>query len=196
MLQLYSNLDDFVCQFKEGNDLLKSQFFEVKQNLEQLLDLPQKFKQVEYDVQTLKQEVADLKSTPAKSQECAKPPSFFGALERNVYFTGRTKELENLVERFFGVSDNMPESRGLIGRKANVHGICGLGGCGKSSLAFEYAWRNLERYPGGVYVINGESDQLLRASVQGIHGQFVYKSQPNRHEEAKQFDQLMTETLS
>ena len=196
MLQLYSNLDDFVCQFKEGNDLLKSQFLEVKQNLQQLLDLPQNFKQVEYDVQTLKQEVADLKGTPAKSQECAKPPSFFGALERNVYFTGRTKELENLVERFFSVSDNMPESRGSIGRKANVHGICGLGGCGKSSLAFEYAWRNLERYPGGVYVVNGESDNSMRASFEKLFVLFVNNVQSNHIDESKQFDQLMTVFLS
>lgn len=196
MLQLYSNLDDFVCQFKEGNDLLKSQFLEVKQNLEQLLDLPQKFKQVEYEVQTLKREVADLKCSPAKSQEYAKPPPFFGALERNVYFTGRTKELENLVERFFGVSDNMPESCGLIGRKANVHGICGLGGCGKSSLAFEYAWHNLERYPGGVYVVNGESDNSMRASFQKLFALFVNDLQPNHIDESKQFDQLMTVCLS
>ena len=196
MLQLYSNLDDFVCQFKEGNDLLKSQFLEVKQNLQQLLDLPQNFKQVEYDVETLKQEVADLKGTPAKSQECAKPPSFFGALERNVYFTGRTKELENLVERFFSVSDNMPESRGSIGRKANVHGICGLGGCGKSSLAFEYAWRNLERYPGGVYVVNGESDNSMRASFEKLFVLFVNNVQSNHIDESKQFDQLMTVFLS
>ena len=36
-------------------------------------------------------------------------------------------------------------------------------------------------------------EQSLQAEY---HGHFVYKSQPNRREEAKQFDQLMTETLS
>ena len=195
MLQISSSLEDFVCQFKEQYDLLKSQLFEVKQNLEELLELPQKFKEMKNDVETLKQQMADLSCSAMKRQQSVNPPSFFGALERNEYFTGRKKELESLDNAFQDVTTTKDVLKGCK-KRTKVHGICGLGGCGKSSLAFEYAWRNLERYSGGVYVINGESDELLRSSVQGIHGQFVYKSQPNRHEEAKQFDQLMTETLS
>ena len=195
MLQLSCNLDHFVCQYKEQNDLLKSQLCEVQQNLQQLLQLPQKVEQVQHKVETLEEKLEDLSCRLASPQESANPPSFFGALDRNQYFIGRKKELE-LLEKVFEEVNNTGAGLGSGKRKAKVHGICGLGGCGKSSLAFEYAWRNLERYPGGVYVINGESDELLRASLQGIHGHFVYKSQPNRHEEAKQFDQLMTETLS
>ena len=195
VLQLSSSLEDFVCQFKEQNHVLKSQVLEVKQNLEELLELPQKFKEMKNDVETLKQQMADLSCSAMKRQQSVNPPSFFGALERNEYFTGRKKELESLDNAFQDVTTTKDVLKGCKTR-TKVHGICGLGGCGKSSLAFEYAWRNLERYSGGVYVINGESDELLRSSVQGIHGQFVYKSQPNRHEEAKQFDQLMTETLS
>ena len=195
VLQLSSSLEDFVCQFKEQNDVLKSQVLEVKQNLEELLELPQKFKEMKNDVETLKQQMADLSCSAMKRQQSVNPPSFFGALERNGYFTGRKKELESLDSAFQDVTTTEDVLKGCK-KRTKVHGICGLGGCGKSSLAFEYAWRNLERYSGGVYVINGESDELLRSSVQGIHGQFVYKSQPNRHEEAKQFDQLMTETLS
>ena len=188
-------MDDFVCQYKEQTDLLKSQLLDVQQTLQQLLQLPQKVEQVELEVETLKQEVADLSRSTMKRQESSKAPSFFGALDRNEYFVGREKELESLDKAFEEV-DTKGAGLGSGKRKAKVHGICGLGGCGKSSLAFEYAWRNLESYPGGVFVINGESDDLLRASLQGIHGQFVYKTQPNKHEEAKQFDQLMMETLS
>ena len=195
MLQLSCNLDHFVCQYKEQSDLLKSQLCEMQQKLQQLLQLPQKVEQVEHKVETLEQNFEDLSCRLVRRQESVNPPSFFGALERNEYFTGRKKELESLDKAFEEVSTT-GAGLGCGKRKAKVHGICGLGGCGKSSLAFEYAWHNLERYPGGVYVINGESDELLRSSVQGIHGQFVYKSQPNRHEQAKQFDQLMTETLS
>ena len=195
VLQLSSSLEDFVCQFKEQNDVLKSQVLEVTQNLEELLELPQKFKEMKNDVETLKQQMADLSCSAMKRQQSVNPPSFFGALERNGYFTGRKKELESLDSAFQDVTTTEDVLKGCK-KRTKVHGICGLGGCGKSSLAFEYAWRNLERYSGGVYVINGESDELLRSSVQGIHGQFVYKSQPNKHEEAKQFDQLMTETLS
>ena len=189
MLQLSCNLDHFVCQYKEQSDLLKSQLCEVQQNLQQ------KVEQVQHKVETLEQKFEDLSCRLVRRQESVNPPSFFGALDRNEYFTGRKKELESLDKAFEEVNTK-GAGLGCSKRKAKVHGICGLGGCGKSSLAFEYAWRNLERYSGGVYVINGESDELLRSSVQGIHGQFVYKSQPNRHEEAKQFDQLMTETLS
>ena len=195
VLQLSSSLEDFVCQFKEQNDVLKTQVFEVKQNLEELLELPQKFKQMEHEMETLKQRVGDFSCSDMKRQQSVNPPSFFGALERNEYFTGRKKELESLDNAFQDVTTTKDVLKGCK-KGTKVHGICGLGGCGKSSLAFEYAWRNLERYSGGVYVINGESDELLRSSVQGIHGQFVYRSQPNRHEEAKQFDQLMTETLT
>ena len=195
VLQLSSSLEDFVCQFKEQYGLLKSQVFEVKQNLEELLELPQKFKQMEHEMETLKQRMADFSCSAMKRQQSVNPPSFFGALERNEYFTGRKKQLESLDNAFQDVTTTEDVLKGCK-KRTKVHGICGLGGCGKSSLAFEYAWRNLERYSGGVYVINGESDELLRSSVQGIHGQFVYKSQPNKHEEAKQFDQLMTETLS
>ena len=195
MLQLSCNLDHFVCQYKEQSDLLKSQLCEVQQNLQQLLQLPQKVEQVEHRVETLEQKVEDLSCRLARRQESVNPSSFFGALDRNEYFTGRKKELESLAKAFEEINTK-GAGLGCSKRNAKVHGICGLGGCGKSSLAFEYAWRNLERYSGGVYVINGESDELLRSSVQGIHGQFVYKSQPNKYEEAKQFDQLMTETLS
>ena len=195
MLQLSCKLDHFICQYKEQNDLLKSQLCEVQQNLQQLLQLPHKVEQVEHKVETLEEKVEDLSCRLASRQESVNPPSFFGALDRNEYFTGRKKELESLDKAFEEVNTTGAGLRSGK-RMAKVHGICGLGGCGKSSLAFEYAWRNLERYSGGVYVINGESDELLRASFQGIHGQFVYKSQLNRREEAKQFDHLMTETLS
>ena len=195
MLQLSCNLDHFVCQYKEQSDLLKSQLCEVQQNLQQLLQLPQKVEQVEHKVETLEQKVEDLSCRLVRRQESVNPPSFFGALDRNEYFTGRKKELESLDKAFEEVNTTGAGLRSGK-RKAKVHGICGLGGCGKSSLAFEYAWRNLDRYPGGVFVINGESDDLLRASLQEIHGEYVHKTQPNKHEEATQFNQLITETLS
>ena len=195
MLQLSCDLDHFVCQYKEQSDLLKSQLYEVQQNLQQLLQLPQKVEQVEHKVETLEQKVEDLSCRLARRQESVNPPSFFGALDRNEYFTGRKKELESLDKAFEEVNTT-GAGLGSGKRKAKVHGICGLGGCGKSSLAFEYAWRNLDRYPGGVFVINGESDDLLRASLREIHGEYVDKTQPNKHEEATQFNQLITETLS
>ena len=195
VLQLSSSLEDFVCQFKDQNDLLKSQVFEAKQNLEKLLELPQKLNEMKNDVEILKQQTADFSCSAMRRQQSVNCPTFFGALERNEYFTGRKKELESLDNVFQDVNTTW-DGLGGCKKKTKVYGICGLGGCGKSSLAFEYAWRNLERYPGGVFVVNGESDNFLRASVRGIFEQFAQKSQPKKHEEEKQFGELMTETLS
>ena len=200
--QLSLNLDDLLCQYKEQKDQLESQFLEVKQSLDQLLELPQEFEQMKLDVETLnksfeqiKQKVAELSSNSEKSEERVKRPTFFGTLDRNEYFTGRVKELETL-EKVFTDTNSSPDVRGGARRKGNVLGICGLGGCGKSSLAFEYAWRNLERYPGGVFVLNGESDDLMRAFLQRIHGEFVSTAQSSQRQEAKPFEQLLNETLS
>lgn len=195
MSQLSLSLNDFVCQYKEQRDELGSQLLEMKQSLDQLLELPQKVEQVEHEVEILKKQVADLSRGSEKREEHAKQPTFFGALDRNEYFTGRKVELESLRKAFEG-TNTTPNVSGAARRKGNVRGICGLGGCGKSSLAFEYAWRNLELYPGGIFVVSGESDELMRASFQRIYGEFVVSAQSNQHEEAKPFEQVLNETLS
>ena len=195
MSQLSLSLDDFVCQYREQRDELESQLLEIKHSLDQLLELPQKFEQMEQKVETLEQQLADLSCGSEKSDEHAKHPVFFGALDRNEYFTGRKEELETLRNAFQD-TNTAPNVCGAARRKGNVRGICGLGGCGKSSLAIEYAWQNLERYPGGVFVVNGESDDLMRASFQRIYGEFVVSAQSNQFEGGKPFEQVLNETLS
>ena len=197
MSQLSLSLNDFVCQYKEQRDQLGSQLLEMKHSLDQLLKLPQKFEQMEQKVETLEKQLADLSCGSEKREEghAAKQPTFFGALDRNEYFTGRKEELESLRKAFEG-TNTTPDVLGAARRKGNIRGICGLGGCGKSSLAFEYAWRNIERYPGGIFVVSGESDDLMRASFQRIYGEFVVSVQSNQHEEEKPFEQMLTETLS
>ena len=187
VMQLSSNWDDFVWKDKEEKDLLESKILEVKQSLNRTLE------RIDLEVQTLKQKVADLSSL--KIEQSAKLPRFFGALDRNEYFTGRVKELETLENAFEEVNKT-PDVHGVARRKGNVRGICGLGGCGKSSLAFEYSWRNLDRYPGGIFVVNGESDDLMRESLQRIHEEFVESTQFNQEKEAKPFEKLLIETLS
>ena len=209
---LSSNLDEFV----EHKDELESQLLEVKHSLDNLAELPQEVEQIKDDVESLKhqvadqeveqikddveslkQQVADLRCNDAKSEERTKHPVFFGALDRNEYFTGRKKILETL-ERAFDDVNATENSRGVPKRGVNIRGICGLGGCGKSSLALEYAWRNMERYAGGVFVVNGESDDLMRVSLQGIHEEFVdvESTQSNKCKGGKSFEDLLTETLS
>ena len=196
--------DQEVEKIKDDVESLKQQV--ADQEVEQIKDdveslkqqvADQEVEQIKDDVESLKQQVADLRCNDAKSEERTKHPVFFGALDRNEYFTGRKKILETL-ERAFDDVNPTGKSRGIPKRGTNISGICGLGGCGKSSLALEYAWRNMERYPGGVFVVNGESDDLMRVSFQGIHEEFVDvdSTQSNKCKEGKSFEVLLTETLS
>ena len=71
-------------------------------------------------------------------------------------FTGRNSALEWL-ER------NLVMDSG--GTSVCTKTVCGLGGCGKTSLAVEFAWSCKNHFPGGVFWINGESDENLQKSV-------------------------------
>ena len=191
--QLSSKVDDFGI-YKEEKDKLEASVLELKKSLDQeVLTLHQKFDEIEDKVNTLEQQVVDLSFE--KSKENAKLPKFFGALDRNEYFTGRKKEMEKL-EKAFAAINTTPDVRAGTGKSSNVHGICGLGGCGKSSLAFEYAWRNMECYPDGVFVVNGESDDLLRQSLQRIHGEFIAAGNVRSSQKAETFEQVLSQTLS
>lgn len=80
--------------------------------------------------------------------------------------------------------NNLPLRRVFIGRKAELkaikaafHGIrhavrrvslSGLGGCGKTSLALNYAYQEAHTYPGGIYWLNAENGSL-EAMVQLWH---------------------------
>ena len=179
-----------MCKYKEEKDELEANFLEFKESLDQILTLHQKVDSVQDEVKVLKQQVADLSSE--KVEESSKYLKFFGALDRNEYFTGRKKEMQNL-EKAFGVINTAPGVHGGTVKSSDVRGICGLGGCGKSSLAFEYAWRNMKCYPAGVLVINGESDEMLRQSLQAVHGEFISVQSKQK---AETFEQVLSQTLS
>ena len=57
----------------------------------------------------------------------------FDAPDRNKWFTGRQKELESL-ERCLPLEKSHHELR--------MAAICGLGGCGKTTLAAQFAWEH------------------------------------------------------
>ena len=80
--------------------------------------------------------------------------AYFYPPDRMTYFVGRKFELEQLQAKYL--------------KKKNeqfTQVICGLGGCGKSTLAVEFSWQFQSLYPGGVFWISAESNEILDTSL-------------------------------
>ena len=76
-------------------------------------------------------------------------------------FTGRETCLAWLVQNL----TPQQSCENYAGTSCCTKTVCGLGGCGKSSLAVEFAWKCKNLFPGGVFWINGECDENIHASV-------------------------------
>ena len=97
------------------------------------------------------------------------PNHFIGVPNRNTYFTGRKVELIQLHYLFqgFKASSGVEE---MTGAKHQLLAISGLGGCGKTATAIEYAWLTRSFYTGGIFWLSGESDEMLSKSVDALIG--------------------------
>ena len=102
----------------------------------------------------------DLLTTAVKSLSHSNDFSdiVFDAPEETKWFTGREKEIKNL-EKFLPLN----ERNGL-----KMAAICGLGGCGKSTLATHFAWKRKHEYEGGVFWISMEDDRKFENSVNDL----------------------------
>ena len=78
----------------------------------------------------------------------------FQVPSRNRCFCGRDRELEAIAAQL------------KYSQNACIHSaICGLGGVGKTSLAVEFLWQQKGEYPGGIFWISGENNDLFQRSV-------------------------------
>ncbi|CAG2196364.1 unnamed protein product [Mytilus edulis] len=73
---------------------------------------------------------------------------------RSETFIAREVELSKLKDICIGKCN---ENHTLV--------ICGLGGCGKTTLAIEFAWRSQEYYPAGVFWMSAETQDSLEDSL-------------------------------
>ena len=80
----------------------------------------------------------------------------FQVPSRNKCFCGRETELEAISKQLKNRGNGCVETA-----------ICGLGGVGKTSLAVEFLWRQKENeeYPGGIFWISGENNNLFQISL-------------------------------
>ena len=82
----------------------------------------------------------------------------FDAPEQSKWFTGREKEL-SILEKCL----QFEKIGGL-----NMAAICGLGGCGKTTLASHFAWKRKAEYEGGVFWISMEDDRRFENSLNDL----------------------------
>ena len=104
-----------------------------------------KTEQSQLDVRVKALENSSFKTTNAK---------IFHVPSRNRCFCGRDRELEAIAAQL------------KYSQTACIHSaICGLGGVGKTSLAVEFLWQQKGEYPGGIFWISGENNDLFQRSV-------------------------------
>ena len=82
----------------------------------------------------------------------------FDAPEKSQWFTGRENEMQSL-QRCLPLEGS---------KELKMAAICGLGGCGKTTLAANYAWKHKQTYNGGVFWISMEDDKKFENSVSDL----------------------------
>ncbi|XP_028414384.1 uncharacterized protein LOC114537535 [Dendronephthya gigantea] len=123
--------------------------------------------------------IENLEQSKDKQEE--EIPYVFKAPQKNRYFCGRDKKLEDL-ERILKTDD--PEQENVF----KIAAVCGLGGIGKTSLVTEYAYKMKEFYSGGVYWFSAENDTFFQKSVNEIALKIGSSSTDN-------FDSTLTKTI-
>ena len=169
--QQYSNLESSCEELRNIQDVIKKEvYFSEKDHSERLriLELQEEMRQEQVDdlcrILEVKGESIkrDLEILKAKIENIALSDGpkdvVFDAPEQNKWFTGREEAIETL-ERCLTF-----QSFGELQMAA----LCGLGGCGKTTLGAQFAWKHKGEYEGGVFWISMEDDKKMEKSMNDL----------------------------
>ena len=141
---------------KEQKQVLKKTELQLQMKQEQIesfcKSLEVKSSAMEKDLETLTTTICTI-TGPEDPEKIV-----FDAPERNNWFTGRKREMETLENCLTFKSD----------KELKIAAICGLGGCGKTTLAASFAWKRKSEYQGGVFWFSMEDDRKFENTVNDL----------------------------
>ncbi|CAG2201874.1 unnamed protein product [Mytilus edulis] len=135
----------------DGIENLNTQSKEMKENV---YSLTENQNSTNENISEIKEDIENLKYTSSVRPE---GKVYFYPPDRIKFFVGRTREIGSIQENF-------------LKRKGEqyTYVVCGLGGCGKTTVAIEYSWQFQTFYPGGVFWVSAESAETLETSISNL----------------------------
>lgn len=141
---------------KEQKQVLKKTELQLQMKQEQIEIF---CKSLEVKSSAMEKDLEKLTTTICKLPASEYPKQIvFDVPERNKWFTGREHEMETLENCLTFKSD----------KELKIAAICGLGGCGKTTLATSFAWKRKSEYKGRVFWFSMEDDRKFENTVNDL----------------------------